>query len=43
LRLVICSESVWNVSGCCGLSERSMRRAVCQVSGHKNLRTHTFF
>ena len=36
-------ESVWNVLGYCGLRERSIRRAICQHHGHKNLRIHTFF
>ena len=39
----MCSESVSNVLGYCGLSERTIRRAVCQPTGHKNLRIHTFF
>ena len=38
--MVICIESVGNVSGCCGLSERSMKRAVCQLTGQKNLGIH---
>ena len=31
-------ESVWNVQRCCGLSERSIRRAICQVHGSKKSR-----
>ena len=38
---IICRYSGQNVSGCCGLSERSIRRAVCQVTGRKNPDTHT--
>ena len=34
-------ESVWNVLGCCGLSERTIRRAVCQHHGQKNPETLT--
>jgi len=34
-------ESVWNVLGCCGLSERTIRRAVCQPNGRKFLGIHT--
>ena len=38
---IICKYSGQNVSGCCGPSERSMRRAVCQPNGRKNPDTHT--
>ena len=38
---IICRYSGQNVSGCCGLSERSIRRAVCQPNGRKNPDTHT--
>ena len=31
-------ESVWNVLGCCGLSERTIKRAVCQPNGRKKSR-----
>jgi len=34
-------ESVWNVQRCCGLSERTIRRAVCQPNGRKFLGIHT--
>ena len=34
-------ESVWNVQRYCGLSEHTIRRAICQHHGHKYLGIHT--